>query len=176
MEFIARYTPMCRRYVVRHFPSLDSDDILQETFAAVAKALPRYRYDPEEKGHFRNYLIGILRNKSLMELRSRRSDNQRLSEYAKDAAVGAYAGRDSYEAREDAAWKKAIFEIALQQLLSDTAIHDRTKQIFVRAAIRHESPDDIARALGVSRNLVDQQKRRMIVKFKAIVSALKETV
>ena len=46
-EFIARYSPMCRQYLRRHFPSLEADDILQETFAALAKALPDYRYDPQ---------------------------------------------------------------------------------------------------------------------------------
>ena len=46
-EFIARYTPMCRQYLRRHFPSIEVDDILQETFAALAKALPNYRYVPD---------------------------------------------------------------------------------------------------------------------------------
>ena len=34
-EFIARYSPMCRQYLRRQFPSLEADDILQETFAAL---------------------------------------------------------------------------------------------------------------------------------------------
>ena len=53
---------------------------------------------------------------------------------------------------------------------------DRTKQIFIRAAIRQEPPETVARTLGVSRNVVDQQKRRMLAKFKALVSALKEVL
>ena len=73
-------------------------------------------------------------------------------------------------------WRKATFEIALQQLMADPSIHDRTKQIFVRTAIKNESPDAVATALGVSRNVVDQQKRRTLAKFKTLVAALKGVV
>ena len=50
------------------FPSLDADDVIQETLIAVWAALPSYRYAPDEKGHFHNYLTGILRNKALRQL------------------------------------------------------------------------------------------------------------
>ena len=86
---------------------------------------------------------------------------------------------DPYERIEHpsaADWQKSVFEIALQQLMSDPSIHDRTKQIFVRTAIRQESPAAVAAALGVSRNVVDQQKRRTLVKFKALVAALRGVV
>ena len=51
------------------FPSLDADDMIQETLVALVKVLPGYHYSPDENGHFRNYLTGILRNKALRELR-----------------------------------------------------------------------------------------------------------
>ena len=168
-EFIARYSPMCRNYLRRHFPSLETDDILQETFAALAKALPKYHYDPQGKGHFRNYLVGVLRNKALMALRKQKRDEETLAEYAK-----AGGPRLSRPFADD--WRQAVFEIALQQLMADPSIHDRTKQIFVRTAIKQEKPDAVATALGVSRNVVDQQKRRTLAKFKELVAALKGVV
>ena len=168
-EFIARYSPMCRSYLRRRFPSLDADDILQETFAALAKALPGYRYNPHEKGHFRNYLGGILRNKALMSLRRQKREREVLAEYAD-------AGGPRPDASHASGWKNAVFEIALQQLMADPSIHDRTKQIFVRTAIRGEKPGNVAEALGVSRNVIDQQKRRALAKFKALVAALKGVV
>ena len=178
-EFIARYSPMCRQYLRRHFPSLEADDILQETFAALAKALPDYRYDPQEKGHFRNYLAGILRNKALMALRKRKRDEEVLADYAdgmESRRTGGEMGgtRSCASATDD--WQNAVFEIALRQLMSDPSIHDRTKQIFVRTAIKQEKPDAVAAALGVSRNVVDQQKRRTLAKFKELVAALKGVV
>ncbi len=177
-EFVARYSPMCRHYLRRHFPSLEADDLLQETFVALAKALPDYRYDPQEKGHFRNYLVGILRNKALMALRKQKRDEAVLAEYAdgmESRRPG--GGTEGTRSRAHAAdWQEAVFEIALQQLLADPSIHDRTKQIFVRTAVRQEKPDAVAAALGVSRNVVDQQKRRTLARFKALVAALKGVV
>ncbi len=174
-EFVARYSSACRQYLRRHFPSLEADDILQETFAALAKALPDYRYDPQEKGHFRNYLGGILRNKALMALRKQKRDAEVLADYADMEKSSLKGGTRSCESAT-ADWQKSVFEIALQQLMSDPSIHDRTKQIFVRTAIRQESPAAVATALGVSRNVVDQQKRRTLAKFKALVAALKGVV
>ena len=170
-EFIARYTPTCRQYLRCHFPSLEADDILQETFSALAQALPNYRYAPEEKGHFRNYLVGVLRNKALMALRKQDRDDELLAAIAGKSA----APQPPHDATTDD-WHKAVFEVALQQLMADPTIHDRTKQIFIRTAIRQEPPDAVAQALGVSRNVVDQQKRRTLAKFKALVAALKEVL
>ncbi|MBQ6246343.1 MAG: sigma-70 family RNA polymerase sigma factor [Kiritimatiellae bacterium] len=177
-EFVTRYSPMCRHYLRRHFPSLETDDILQETFVALAKALPKYHYDPLEKGHFRNYLVGILRNKALMALRKQKRDEEVLADYADDMESRRLGGGTETAALVAAGddWRNAVFEIALQQLMADPSMSDRTKQIFIRTAIKQEKPDAVATALGVSRNVVDQQKRRTLAKFKALVAALKGVV
>ena len=167
-EFVARYRPMATAYLKANFPTLEADDIVQETFISLAAALPRYRYAPDEKGNFRNYLVGVVRNKALMALRSRERGERLKSAYAE--AISAERVGDC---ADDEAWRKAVFEIALQQLMADASIHERTKQIFVRTAIRQEPPEDVARSFGVSRNVVDQQKRRTLAKFKALVAALK---
>ena len=65
---------MMEAFMRERFPSLDADDVIQETLIAVCAALPSYRYAPDEKGHFHNYLTGILRNKALRALRKREQD------------------------------------------------------------------------------------------------------
>ena len=119
--------------------------------------------------------MGILRNKALMALRKQKRDAEVLADYADMEKSSLKGGTRSCESAT-ADWQKSVFEIALQQLMSDPSIHDRTKQIFVRTAIRQESPAAVATALGVSRNVVDQQKRRTLAKFKALVAALKGVV
>ena len=64
-EFVSRYRPMMAAYLAAHFPALDADDMIQETFVALFNVLPRYRYAPDETGRFRNYLTGILRRRAL---------------------------------------------------------------------------------------------------------------
>jgi DNA-directed RNA polymerase specialized sigma24 family protein len=61
---------MMEAYLNAHFPTLEADDVIQETFAALCGILPSYIYDPDEKGHFRNYLTGILRDKARRALRN----------------------------------------------------------------------------------------------------------
>ena len=141
-EFVARYSPACRQYLRRHFPSLEADDILQETFAALAKALPDYRYDPYEKGHFRNYLAGILRNKALMALRKRKRNEEVLADYADIEKSSLMGGTRACASAAD--WQNAVFEIAQRQPMSTPSIHDRAKQIFVRTAIKQVKPDAVA--------------------------------
>ena len=79
-EFVARYRPIMEAYMRERFPSLDADDVIQETLIAVCAALPSYRYAPEEKGNFHNYLTGILRNKALRQLHK----DQRQAEIAEE--------------------------------------------------------------------------------------------
>ena len=88
IEFVTRYRPMMEAYMRERFPSLDADDVIQETLIAVWAALPSYRHAPEEKGCFHNYLTGILRNKALRQLHK----DQRQAEIAE--MVGSRVPRD----------------------------------------------------------------------------------
>ena len=83
-EFATRYRPMMEAYLRERFPSVDADDVIQETLVAVWAVLPSYRYAPDEKGHFHNYLTGILRNKALRQLGA----NRRQAEIAEKVREG----------------------------------------------------------------------------------------
>ena len=83
-EFAKRYRPMMEAYLRERFPSVEADDVIQETLIAVCAALPSYRYAPDEKGLFHNYLTGILRNKALRQLGA----NRRQAEIAEKVREG----------------------------------------------------------------------------------------
>ena len=82
-EFVARYQPVMKSFLVDKFPDVDADDVMQETLIVIARKLPNYRYAPDVKGHFRNYLLGILKNKAREE-RKNRSRAARAEEAAND--------------------------------------------------------------------------------------------
>ena len=167
--FYARYQPMMRSYLRVRFPSVDADDVIQETFAALAKLLPDYTYDPKKKGSFHNFLTGIVRNKALCALDSR-NRKKSIEERMKIAvAVDGKSVRE--QTYED--WREEVFAVALRQLLSDSSIHDRTKQAFVRTAIKGESSDVVAESLGVPRNTVNKMKSRMLATLRDLVDRLK---
>ncbi|MBQ2632706.1 MAG: sigma-70 family RNA polymerase sigma factor [Kiritimatiellae bacterium] len=160
-EFVARYRPMMEAFMRERFPSVEADDVIQETFAALCKVLPNYRYAPDEKGHFHNYLTGILRNKAMRMLRT----EERQREIA-GRAVSMKPPLDLESYRE------AVFEIALRQFLADGSVADRTKRIFERTAINGESPESVAAAFKMSRHAVDQAKSRAMARLREIVKQL----
>ena len=169
-----------------HFPSLDADDVIQETLIAASAALPSYRHAPEEKGYFHNYLTGILRNKALRQLHK----DQRQAEIAEEMrrsrgdapqymvndgrARSPSAPQSVIQGDDEQSWRETLVEIALQQLMNDESIQSRTRQVFLRVAVNGEKPDDVAAAFGIERNAVDQIKKRMMPRLQKIVAALEK--
>lgn len=185
-EFVARYRPMMEAFMRERFPSLDPDDAIQETLIALVDVLPGYRYSPDEKGHFHNYLTGILRNKALRELRKERRQTEiidgmrRLEDNAPSYGespsqrLTARTGGSSVRMLTDfdPSWREAIFEIALHQFLADETVADRTKRIFERVALGGESPESVATAFKVTRHAVDQAKSRALARIRALTKKL----
>lgn len=167
-EFVARYRPMMEAYLRERFPFAEADEIMQETLVALVDALPNYEYNPEETGHFRNYLTGILRHKALHQLRKTERRRDVANKY-RDSMAKASEPND-----DDENWRTSLFEVALQQLLADKSVQGQTKQVFVRVAINGESPDVVAAAFGIARNAVDQIKSRMTAKLRTLVAALEK--
>ena len=189
-EFVTRYRPMMEAFMRERFPSLDADDVIQETLIAVWAALPSYRYVPEEKGYFHNYLTGILRNKALRQLHKDQRQAEIAEMVGRDASieplVGSRVPRDrdgravaprppsGMMADDEQSWRETLVEIALQQLMNDESIQSRTRQVFLRVAVNGEKPEDVAAAFGIERNAVDQIKSRMMPRLQKIVAALEE--
>ena len=185
-EFVARYRPIMEAYMRERFPSLDADDVRQETLIAVCAALPSYRYAPEEKGYFHNYLTGILRNKALRHLHKEQrqakiADEMRRSrgDAPQCLANGGRARSPSVpqgviQGDDEQSWRETLVEIALQQLMNDESIQSRTRQVFLRVVVNGEKPDDVAAAFGIERNAVDQIKSRMMPRLQKIVADLEK--
>ena len=171
-EFVRRYQPMMEEYLRAHFPGIEVEDVVSETLVALVDVLKSYRYAPDETGNFHNYLTGILKHKALY--RRRVAERQAKSAAAfKDSAERI---DDSHASDEEQKWKETVFAIAVRQLMADETILDRTKQVFLRVAINHESPDAVAESFGIKRNAVDQMKSRMMTKLREIAESLKEVV
>ncbi len=169
-EFVTRYRPMMLSFMQERFPSLEAEEIIQDTLIALIEIFPVYHYSPEEKGSFHNYLTGILRNKALRQIQRENRRLANLQDYAKEAK--ATAGND---ARPDAdSAQKARFEIALRQLLADDTVHARTREVFRRVAVNGEKPDAVASDFGITRNAVDQMKNRMMSRLREFVAALEK--
>ena len=157
-----------------HFPSLDVDEVIQETLIELIKVFPVYHYSPEEKGHFHKYLTGILRHRALRMM----GEEKRRVDFVFDAScqIGdiGRAGSPLPAESDDKKWRESLLEIALRQLLSDSTIHERTRLVFARVAVNGEKPDDVAAAFGITRNAVDQMKSRLMARLKEFIAALEK--
>ena len=151
------------------FHELDADEIIQDTLVALVEVLPNYTYDPAEKGHFHNYLTGILRRRALKAKRRESRRSEVLEDYAKKCLDAPSAAE-----LEEKNWRESLYEIALQQLLADQTVQGRTKQVFVRTVINQEKPEAVAAAFRIERNAVDQIRRRMMDKLRKLVAALEK--
>ena len=164
---------MMEAFMRERFPSVEPDDVIQETLAALCGVLTDYRYAPDEKGHFRNYLTGILRNKALRMLRKEEQQRRIAGEAGgfppADGTVEPPNAADDLES-----CREAIFEIAMRQFLADGSVADRTKRIFERTAVNGESPDAVAASFKMTRHAVDQAKSRAMARLREIVKRLED--
>ena len=168
---------MMEAFMRERFPSLDADDVIQETLIAVCAALPSYRYVPEEKGYFHNYLTGILRNKALRQLHKEQRQAEISEKLREDVSSDGRARSPSVpqgviQGDDERSWRATLVEIALRQLMNDESIHSRTRQVFLRVAVNGEKPENVAAAFGIERNAVDQIKNRMMSRLQKIVAEL----
>lgn len=167
-EFVARYRPMMETYMHTRFPMVDADDAIQETLIALIKVFPVYHYSPEETGAFHNYLTGILRHRALRMIEC---ESRRLNKELKYQEMTELSASDRNK-DDKSVWRESVFEIALQQLLADESINDRTKQVFVRVAVNGEKPESVAESFGIARNAVDQMKARMKERLRELANML----
>jgi len=169
-EFYRVYGALMRDYALARFPSLDPDDLVQEAMVALAARLPNYRYVPDERGHFRNYVMGVVKYKALDALRARNRESaarQGIRPVDQETSYVPQPGE-----AEERIWREAVMETALQQLMADTGIAARTRLVFQRVALNHEPPEIVAKDLGLTRNNVDQIKSRLVERLQKLVETL----
>ena len=166
-EFLRMYASTIDGFLFKHFPTVDAEDVVQETLRALVEKLPLYEYDPDTKGHFRNYLIGIVRFKAIEQLKRRKREADLRAELEANAQFEWECEKQSYsvDLRD---WQREAYEAALAQFMADKSISTRDKEIFRRVALQGESPEDVAAIFDIKRNNVDQIKARMVAKLKEL--------
>lgn len=170
-DFYDRYQPVMEAYLKAAFPSVEQEDVIQETMVVFIDKVRNYEYDPDNKGLFRNYLIGILKFKAIEALKRRKREADNREEYKNDPTAEVDADREKVE-REREEWRKTVGAMAIRELFNDKSITTQNKEIFRRVAIRGESAAYVAEAFGVTRNNVDQIKARLTQKLRDIIISM----
>ena len=150
-EFYYKYEATIRSFVAAHYPTLEPDDIVQETMFALFRRLPNYHYAPDKHGHFRSYLMGIVCHKAADAIRKRVQQEK---------------------VRQGITTSTPVVEEPPIMYEYDEAWSTRDKEIFRRVALQGESPEDVAAIFDIKRNNVDQIKSRLTDRLSQIIAAM----
>ena len=166
-EFFNKYKSTMEGYLFKYFPMVDAAEVVNETLLALVKKLPVYTYDPDVKGHFRNYLIGIVRYKAIEQLKKNRRDVELKEALEAKAQLDWEYEQQTYsvDLRD---WQREAYEAALAQFMADPNLSTRDKEIFRRVALNGEPPESVATIYDITRNNVNQIKSRMVAKLKEL--------
>ena len=166
-EFAKKYASTIDGYLLKEFPDVDKDEVVNDTLIVLTKKLPFYKYDPDTKGHLRNYLLGIVKWKAREQRKKLDRDKKRKVAIKAKIKFELECKKKSYSVNSRN-WQKEAFEVARVQFMANPNLNPRDKEIFRRIVFCKESPADVAAIFGITRNNVDQIKARMMTKFKEL--------
>lgn len=164
-EFTEIYGPLVRRLARRRgLQDADADDLVQEVFRAVARAIERYDPDPN-KGSFRGWLSRIARNLIINLLAAGRRhpqgtgdpDVRRLLEHQPDPG-----SEDSSLFRVE--YQRRLIVWAAERIRKDFS--PAGWQAFWQVGVEGRPPKEVARALGMTLGTVYQYKSRAVVRIR----------
>jgi RNA polymerase sigma-70 factor (ECF subfamily) len=164
-EFTEIYGPLVHRLARRRgLQEADAQDLVQEVFRAVARAIERYDPDPA-RGSFRAWLSRIARNFIINLLASRRRqpqgtgdpDVQRLLEDLPEPA-----GEDS--AYFETEYRRRLIVWAAGRIRGEFS--ETAWRAFWLAGVEGQQPQEVADALGMSVGTVYQYKSRVVVRIR----------
>jgi RNA polymerase sigma factor (sigma-70 family) len=164
-EFTEIYGPLVHRLARRRgLQEADAQDLVQEVFRAVARAIERYDPDPD-RGSFRGWLSRIARNLIINLLAARRrqpqgtgdTDMQRLLEDRPDPS-----GEDSVIFETE--YRHRLIAWAAGRIRGEFA--EAAWQAFWQTGVEGRPPKEVAEALGMSLGTVYQYKSRAVVRLR----------
>lgn len=170
-KFFELYQPVIRHFAEYAGAKSDTDDVVQDVLVKLVDVFRSGTYRPE-KGRFRAFLATITRRevinhwqKAQVRAADRHVSLNRTT--AQEIAVPPEAAD-----LLDAKWRLAQHTAAVEHVLTRTALAQKSKDIY-RAYVLEERPiGEVAKAFGVSRNVVSQVKTRveaMIADFEAVL-------
>ena len=161
-EFARIYSPLIYRMARRRgLDEHDAEDLMQQMMLELLRLLPKFRYD-RSRGTFKGFLKKMTGNRVIDLYRKKKP-------LLDPAALEGVADRDAEDPDEefDREWQKAHLVAALDAVRPQ--VKPSTFQSFQLFALEGWPIEKVAETLGISRNQVSQNKRRVIQRLKAQV-------
>ena len=171
VKFFELYQPVIRHFAEFAGARSDADDVVQDVLLKLVDVFRSGAYRPE-KGRFRAFLATITRREVIN--RWQKAQARAADRHVSLNRTAAQEIAVPPEAAEilDAKWRLAQHAAAVEHVLTRTALAQKSKDVY-RAYVLEEKPiGEVAKAFGVSRNVVSQIKTRvdaMIADFEAML-------
>ena len=172
-EFVEVYAPLVYGLARRHgLQDADAADLTQDVLRSVARAAPRFDYDPR-RGSFRGWLFTVARNQLRKSALARKrqapgcggSDAQRVLEEQ--------PAPEAEEALWDQEYQARLFEWAAGRVRP--AFRPPTWQAFWRTAVDGRDAGEVARELGLSVGAVYIARSRVLARIKEQLRPLQDS-
>jgi len=162
-EFHARYGELILNYCMRtgRF-RVEPDELLQEVFQALLKALPKFTYC-KAKGGFRPYLWRVTVNKAIELSKRQQAQPGSLSDHAVDG-IEHHDGPDEIWESE---WMQYHFRGAFEQLRRENS--PSKMAVFEKYALLNTPVDDVATEHDCSVDMVYKTKSLIMERLSEIV-------
>ena len=160
-EFVTLYEPLIVRYALsrgRGLSEPDARDVAQDVFARLLKALPTFELD-RARGRFRTDLWQVTR--SALADRARRG--RRRADAEREWRARSQTPDD--RAGWDRAFRRRVLGHALGRVRA--ACHPRAWACFERHVLGHERAAAVARALGLTVNVVYVHSSNVLSRVRA---------
>jgi RNA polymerase sigma-70 factor (ECF subfamily) len=168
-EFVALYEPLVYRLAHRKgLQDADAQDLCQEVFRAVARAVDRW--DPA-RGQFRAWLSQIARNLLINFLTRGRNQPRGSGGTSMQELLDAQPASDpSATALFEAEYERQLFRWAAEDIRGEFA--PATWQSFWMTAVEDRKPADAAQSLGLSVGAVYVARSRVLARLKKRIEQL----
>lgn len=170
-QFVAIYTPLifafCRG---RGLSETDARDVSQEVLRSVARAVPRFEYDPQ-RSSFRNWLFTVVRSK----LNNHFHVQARQPRSAGDTTLEQFVETEPDRPLEER-WRQEyqlnLVRWASHQIKGE--FKTQTWEAFWRTAVQGEQAERVAGELGLTLNALYIARSRVTVRIRRLIQELEE--
>ena len=171
-QFVEIYAPLVYDLARRRgLQDADAADLTQDVLRSVARAAPRFAYDPR-RGSFRGWLFTVARN----QLRKSALARKRQAPGCGGSDVQRMLEEQPAPAEEEALWDREyqarLFEWAAERVRP--AFRLATWQAFWRTAVEGRDAAAVAKELGLSVGAVYIARSRVLARIKEQLRPLQE--
>jgi RNA polymerase sigma-70 factor (ECF subfamily) len=167
-EFVALYEPLIYRLARRKgLQDADAQDICQEVFRAVARAIERWE---PGRGSFRGWLSQITRNLLINFLTRGRQPRGTGATSMQEVLEAHPAGDPNATAMFEAEYERRLFRWAAEEIRHEFAA--ATWQAFWLTSVEEQTPADVSKTLGLSVGAVYVARSRVLARLKKRIEQL----